>query len=314
VPPVNYKVNGGNSAISPFVASAGLITATNTINQYTRGNAIDMSGVTDPAPQGVYQSELWVNGTLTYTFTGLNAGGNYKVRLHFAELFHTAAGSRRFDVEVNDQLLLDDYDVVAVTGARYKAVVEETIATASAGGVITLDFIKGPNDNPKINGIEIIDVSSASTDFVENGNVWTRVSGDKTWTFTEATGVLSLNVGTGGEDYQDWAADNGIPGEPATEDFDKDGLTNLTEYAIGTDPTASSTPAGTYALGTVSFAKGEAAVTNGDVAWSIQESDDLGVTDGWTTVTPTVNDSSTISYTLPTGKPKVFVRLVVEEQ
>jgi len=41
--------------------------------------------------------------------------------------------------------------------------------------------------------------------------------------------------------------------------------------------------------------------------------DDLGVTDPWTTVAPTVNDSSTISYGLPDGKPKVFVRLMVAQ-
>ena len=52
-------------------------------------------------------------------------------------------------------------------------------------------------------------------------------------------------------------------------------------------------------------------MANGDVTWAIQESDDLGVTDAWQTVTPTVNDNSTISYALPTGKPKVFVRLLV---
>jgi hypothetical protein len=37
------------------------------------------------------------------------------------------------------------------------------------------------------------------------------------------------------------------------------------------------------------------------------------VTDDWEVVTPDVNDATTISYTLPTGQPKIFVRLVVTQ-
>ena len=149
--------------------------------------------------------------------------------------------------------------------------------------------------------------------FTQAANVWTMVDGANTWTFTEATGVLSLAVGGAGGSYSTWAAANGISGEPASEDHDKDGLSNLMEYALGKSPTASSVPAGTYSAGVVSFSKGADAVTNGDVTWAIQESDDLGVADAWQTITPTVDNSSTISYTLPTGKPTVFVRLVVEQ-
>jgi hypothetical protein len=72
-------------------------------------------------------------------------------------------------------------------------------------------------------------------------------------------------------------------------------------------------PAGTYTAGAVSFGKGAEAVANGDVTWTIEESDDLGAADPWTAVTPTVNNSTTISYTLPVGKPKVFARLVVTQ-
>jgi hypothetical protein len=148
--------------------------------------------------------------------------------------------------------------------------------------------------------------------FTEASNVWTKVEGANTWSFQESSGVLSLSTG-GGSNYSSWAAANGIPGEAADGDFDKDGLSNLIEYALGTSPTASSGPAGTHADGIVSFPKGAEAVANGDISWVIQESNDLGVTDAWVTVTPTVNNSTTISYTLPSGGPKVFVRLLVGE-
>ncbi|MCX6878797.1 MAG: Ig-like domain-containing protein [Verrucomicrobia bacterium] len=38
--------------------------------------------------------------------------------------------------------------------------------------------------------------------------------------------------------YTDWAATHGIPGEPATGDYDGDGMSNQQEYAFGLDPTS----------------------------------------------------------------------------
>lgn len=149
--------------------------------------------------------------------------------------------------------------------------------------------------------------------FTEASDVWTKVEGANIWSFHESTGMLSLATG-GTSNYSAWAAANGIPGEAANGDFDEDGLSNLLEYALGTGPTASSGAAGAYAGGTVSFPKGADAVANGDVAWIIQESDDLGIGDAWESVTPTVNNGTIISYTLPTGGPRVFVRLLVEQQ
>ena len=312
VQPVGYKINGGNNTVGSFVASTGFVSPAPV--HFATGSAINVTGVTDPAPQGVYQTEFYTTGTMTYTFTGLSAGTNYKIRLHFAELYQTAVNKRKFDVLINGALVLDDYDIFAVTGARYKAVVEERTVAADTNGVITITFAKGPVDNAKTNGIEIIDSRPASTfaDFTKSGTLWTRVDGSKIWTFNETTGVLSLAVG-GSPGYSTWAIANGIPGQPASDDYDNDGLSNLMEYALGKSPTASSQPAGSFSGGLVSFTKGANAVANGDVTWAIQESDDLGVTDAWTVVTPTVNNTTTISYMLPPGKQKVFTRLRVEQ-
>jgi fibronectin-binding autotransporter adhesin len=151
--------------------------------------------------------------------------------------------------------------------------------------------------------------------FTNASGVWTMSGGvGFNWVFRESTGALTYEASTGGS-YATWAAANGIPGEPASGDFDHDGLTNLVEYALGKDPTKSSTPAGSVSVAggfiTVSFPKGADAVANGDVTWTIQESDDLGITDAWSAVTPTVNDGTTISYTRSSSQPTVFLRLMV---
>jgi autotransporter-associated beta strand protein len=244
---------------------------------------------------------LILNGSNTYT-------GNTTVANQDASLVLGSTGSLAFKIEANG---VNN----KISGVNQTA----GAGTVSLNGTFQLDLTGAAIANgnswqivaPDLLPTTTYEGSFSVAGFTESANVWTKVDGANTWTFTEATGVLSLSVGGVGGTYSTWATTNGIPGEPASGDYDKDGLSNLMEYALGKSPTASSVPAGTYSAGVVSFSKGADAVTNGDVTWAIQESDDFGVTDAWQIVTPTVNNSSTISYALPIDKPKVFVRLVV---
>jgi hypothetical protein len=61
--------------------------------------------------------------------------------------------------------------------------------------------------------------------------------------------------------------------------------------------------------GTLSFDKRQPLDT--DLTYVIEESDDLGISDPWAAVTPTVNSSTAISYALPTTGQKLFTRLKV---
>ena len=67
--------------------------------------------------------------------------------------------------------------------------------------------------------------------FTEAANVWTKVDGLNTWTFTEATGVLKLNGPAG---YSSWITGFGLPAidQDPTDDPDYDGISNLMEYAL----------------------------------------------------------------------------------
>ena len=121
---------------------------------------------------------------------------------------------------------------------------------------------------------------------------------------------LILTVGGGVSNYASWATANGISGQPASGDFDKDGLTNLVEYALGKNPTVSSQPAGTLSGNVLAFTKGSDAIANGDVNFVIEESINL-VTWAPVVTQNAPNASSTISYTLPTGLSKEFARLKV---
>ncbi len=93
--------------------------------------------------------------------------------------------------------------------------------------------------------------------------------------------------------------------------------TNLVEYALdGRSPAVSDGAPGTFASNTLSFAKRALAAADPKITYQIQESDDLGLTDAWTEAPAGpdyTNNTTTISYTLPTGKPKTFARLVVTQ-
>jgi hypothetical protein len=144
-----YQINCGGSASSPYSADQYYSGGT----AYSVTSTITTTGVTNPAPQAVYRTERY--GTMSYTLPGLTAGASYKVRLHFAELYWTATGKRKFNVAINGTTVLSNYDIYAETGARYKAVVKEYTATANTSGQIVINFTT-VTDNAKIGGIEII--------------------------------------------------------------------------------------------------------------------------------------------------------------
>jgi autotransporter-associated beta strand protein len=132
----------------------------------------------------------------------------------------------------------------------------------------------------------------------------------------DGTGTLTVTTGPAiSGNYASWANDplkGNIPGQPALGDFDFDGLSNITEYALGLNPRVSSVPPGTFSGGALTFTKGADAIANGDVVWVIEQSTSLT---SWSPVVtqPNGNAAPSITYTLPAGQSKVFSRLKVTQ-
>ena len=152
-----YRVNSGGGAASPFSADqffSGGVT-------HSTSASIDLSGVANPAPAAVYQTERWGgdgNGNdapFTYTFPGLAPGASYLVRLHFAEIHFSSAGQRLFNVTINGNQVLTNFDVIVAAGAPDAADVEEFITTADSNGNIIITYSQGSANHAKSSGIEI---------------------------------------------------------------------------------------------------------------------------------------------------------------
>ena len=142
-------INVGGSAATPFVADTGYSGGSVVKTSQT----ISASGLTNPAPQAVYQSQR--TGNFTYTLSGLSPGANYTLRLHFAELTYSAGGSRLFGATVNGISVLNQYDVFAAAGGRYKAVITQFSVTANSSGQIILQMVNGTAGAAILNGIEL---------------------------------------------------------------------------------------------------------------------------------------------------------------
>jgi hypothetical protein len=155
-----YAVNSGGNASGSFIADAYWSGST---NMFSVTNAIDLSAASNPAPQAVYQSERW--GNFTYSFSNLNSSTNYTVRLHFAEISPsvTTIGDRRFNVAINGLQVLTNFDILASAGAKFRAFSRQFTIFPSAAGQIAVQFTKGPSNEAKVSGIEVVATPSLPT-------------------------------------------------------------------------------------------------------------------------------------------------------
>lgn len=97
----------------------------------------------------LYQDERF--GNFEYKIPVKN--GEYLVKLHFAEIYFDAPGQRTFDVLIEGQKVLVNYDVFQKSGGKNIAIVEAMRATVS-DGELTIKFVSIIN-NAKIAAIEV---------------------------------------------------------------------------------------------------------------------------------------------------------------
>lgn len=150
------RINAGGGAIGLFAADDDVVGG-KVIDYPDR--PVTTAGVRGPAPQRVYQSCRY-GPRLHYRLSGLKPAGRYLVRLHWAELDFEAPHQRVFAVAVNGVTVLPQVDIVALAGARWRALVKETPATADADGAINVLLTKAGPDNPFLNALEILPVPS----------------------------------------------------------------------------------------------------------------------------------------------------------
>jgi endoglucanase len=115
-----------------------------------RGADMKIAGATDPR---IYQTEHYsMDG-----FTAEVPNGTYTVRMHFAETYEgiDSEGPRVFDVKLQGQVVLKDFDPQKTVGGVQKPLMKEFKGIAVTNGLLQIVFV-AKLQNPEINGIEII--------------------------------------------------------------------------------------------------------------------------------------------------------------
>lgn len=233
--PTVYRINAGGAQVSnsmgTFAADQFFSPAPGLI--YTTTTAI--AGTNDDA---IYQSERYSptdNGSFNYAFPISN--GTYSVVLHFAEIYWAAIGKRKFDVNIENNLVLNDYDIFKKAGAF--TATTETFTVTVTDSVLNIHFSSslstGGIDRPKVSAIEIlpssgnqlpiafagpdmvivapansVTVNGSGTDVDGTivGYTWTKVSGSGTVVSPSSATAIITNLTEGVSVFQLVVTDN----------------------------------------------------------------------------------------------------------
>ncbi|REJ66544.1 MAG: hypothetical protein DWQ31_13940, partial [Planctomycetota bacterium] len=104
-----------SSAPSAFLNQAASGNAT-----YGTGDTIDTSLVPAEIPTSIFSTERFSAGGAPLQWDFPVTPGEVEVRLFFAEIYGgtQSVGARQFDITIENELVLDDYDVFADAGAN----------------------------------------------------------------------------------------------------------------------------------------------------------------------------------------------------
>ncbi|MGV3504082.1 MAG: malectin domain-containing carbohydrate-binding protein [Adhaeribacter sp.] len=143
----NYYSNGDGPSYSPTTTSTAFPIAG------TQDDALYQTERTSEADNGAFSYDLPV------------ANGSYRVVLHFAEIYWNARGQRVFDVAMEGNLVLDNYDIVKKTGVNFTATSESFVVEVS-DGMLNIGFSAlasaGGINRPKVSAIEVIPTSGTN--------------------------------------------------------------------------------------------------------------------------------------------------------
>ncbi|MDS0300842.1 malectin domain-containing carbohydrate-binding protein [Halogeometricum sp. S1BR25-6] len=152
-----YRVNAGGGDVSavdgPDWSGDWQQYHSGSSETYQTGDAVSLEpSVPSGTPASVFQTEVY--GDQQWTFSeGVQSGQQYEVRLYFAEIYAEDDGERLFDVSVEDEQVLDDYDIHADVG--HDAGVMKSYVVTPSDGAIDVDLTT-VEDNAKLSAIEIV--------------------------------------------------------------------------------------------------------------------------------------------------------------
>ncbi len=143
-------VNAGGGDQDYFVADTDFALG----DVFTTSQPVSADNVFLGGPAAIY-ADARQGDHFSYTLTGLQPGLVHTIILHFAELYWSLPGQRRFDVSINGATVLTDFDIVSAANSPLRAVTQVFFERSDDNGTIEIDFSRGAVDQPTVNGVEI---------------------------------------------------------------------------------------------------------------------------------------------------------------
>jgi PKD repeat protein len=341
---VVYRVNSGGPEVASGDGGPAWSADSDSAPSQYRVTTGEIATTSDPitydgsvpagTPELMFQSHRWDGddeGSQEWEFP-VTAGETYEVRLYFAETSwygpdgeqadSDEVGPRVFDVEIEGQQVLDDYEIHEQVGHDVGTVKSYTVTPSD--DTLDLDLLH-VSDDPMTSGVEIVKVDGASDSTLaqviagQNApaneidtqelqqaiNWWADDEPVPGYGDTIDTQELQLLINT-------WQQDETVQppaNQPPTASFTADGTSVETGDAVAFDATGSSDSDGSVASYEWTFGDG-ATATGQQASHSYGSAGDYEVT---LTVTDddgaTATATETITVTDPAGEPEVFYRL-----
>ncbi len=197
IPSTSILINTGGSQ---YADPNGLIWKTDNSfsGGYTYSTTHSIAGTSTP---NLYQSERFGN----FNYNLAVAPGNYKVTLKFAEIYWTQAGKRVFNVSINNNPVLSNFDILKETSPN--TAIDKTYNVTVTGNSLNIAFTT-VTDNAKISSIQVVPNAIPTPT--------PKPSPTPTSSPTPLPNNASL-INTGGSQYNDpsgltWKTDNSFSG------------------------------------------------------------------------------------------------------
>ena len=239
--------------------------------------------------------------------TLLGDGNGNMMDAHVNSTLDPGDGSYLFDMEMTN-IPFAVYDVIFYIGANQAQFGDGTGVIKFNGSERAFKIKPGAFDGTFT---EMVDATTQG-----NYIVFTGVTGSSFTTQTWGTGPSGFNhVGPFGfqireatavaSGFATWADANDATGQTPDQDHDNDGVENGIEYFMGETGSSFTAMPGLDGTNTITWPMDP----NYDGTYEVQTSPDLGI---WTNVEPRpLPSGGNLSYTLPPGLGKRFVRLLV---
>ena len=306
-------ISGNNTYAGGTTVNAGTLTINGALT--AAANAVTVSTGGTLAGNGTIAGAVTISGNLTPgdTVGVLTASGSLTL--------NTGSATR---LEINGLARGTEYDGVNVGGAfTQDGALSLVFGSSIPEGSYTLFQIGGTSSG----AFSAVTAASAATPagvpLTNSAGVWTGTLNGVSLSFNSTTGVLTTTGGATHTELQTWRFDEfGVYDDTAgvlagdTEDFDGDGLANLLEYALGSNPkVAGASPVTVSRTGnvlTLTYSRRNPA--DAALTYTVEGSDNLS--SGFTPAagsTNTVGSTSTYTDTVNLGTAGVrrFLRLSV---